>query len=95
MSGMIDVEMRSGDQSYVKHIKPVTRFWIPEGTGSEHGDTEYECVLLWDICLSNCSMVTSACILVLSLSLSTDVAYSIQNVDRVPAELVYVRLRQR
>ena len=34
MSGMIEVEMRSGDQNYVKQIKPVARFWIPEGKGS-------------------------------------------------------------
>lgn len=33
MAGRIEVELQSDDQNYVKEIKPVTRFWIPEGDG--------------------------------------------------------------
>ena len=36
MSGKIEVELQSDDQNYVKEIKPVTRFWIPEGDRDLH-----------------------------------------------------------
>ena len=84
LSGKIEVELQSDGQNYVKEIEPLSRFWIPEGNGPAITDSTAEAE--WNS--------KSICLLQFP-SLPADVTYSIHNVDRVPAELVYFRLRQQ
>ena len=84
LSGKIEVELQSDGQNYVKEIEPLSRFWIPEGNGPAITDSTAE--MEWHS--------KSICLLQFP-SLPADVTYSIHNVDRVPAELVYFRLRQQ
>lgn len=85
LSGKIEVELQSDGQNYVKEIEPLSRFWIPEGNGPAVTDSTTEAE-------QHCKSIH---LLTQFPSLPADVTYSIHNVDRVPAELVYFRLRQQ